>query len=183
MVLNEPGKIGREGRIELPAVNPVGEVLYHPQTPVGGVAPGPVGVVELVAVQNPGPVEEVVDEGIDRNHVGPDLAVVPTGVSRQEETRQGHVGELRADIRNGADFPDEAVEEGADRTTSGVALSKVLVGKCIKVPPTNIPEEEIQREGHVVQRPPFHVEPREWTGTQEGGFIAVFRAFSVAAPL
>ena len=28
VVLNEPGKVGRQGRIELPAVNPAGEVLY-----------------------------------------------------------------------------------------------------------------------------------------------------------
>jgi hypothetical protein len=71
MVLNEPGKTGREGRIELPAVNSIGEVLYHPQAPVLRVAPGPVGVVELVSTQYPSPVEEVVNEAVDRNHVGP----------------------------------------------------------------------------------------------------------------
>ena len=96
------GKSGWEGRVELPAVNPVGEVVYHPQAPVLSVAPGSIGVVELVAVQNPGPVEEVVDQAVDGNHVGPDPPVVPPGISRQEEARQGHVGELRADIGNGA---------------------------------------------------------------------------------
>ena len=81
MVLNEPGEAGWKGRIELPAVNPAGQVLYHPQAPVLGVAPGPVSVVELVAVQNPGPVEEVVDEAVDGDHVRPDLPVVPPGIA------------------------------------------------------------------------------------------------------
>ena len=111
MVLNEPGKVGWESRIELPAVNPIGEVVYDSQAPVLSVAPRSIGVVELVTAKYPGPVEEVVDEAVDRNHVGPDLAVVPPWINRQEEARQRHVGELRADIGNGADFPDEAVEK------------------------------------------------------------------------
>ena len=65
IVLNEPGEVGWEGRIELPAVNSIGEVVYHPQAPVLTVTPGPVTVVELVAVQNPGPVEEVVNQAVD----------------------------------------------------------------------------------------------------------------------
>jgi len=48
MVLNESGKVGWKGGVELPAVNPAGEVLNHPQTPVLREAPGPIGVVELV---------------------------------------------------------------------------------------------------------------------------------------
>ena len=74
-------------------------------------------MVELVTVQNPGPVKEVVDQAIDRNHVRPDPPVVPPGISRQEEARQGHVGELRTDVRNGCDFPDEGLEEVVDTPT------------------------------------------------------------------
>jgi len=82
IVLNEPGKAGRKGGVELSAVNPAGEVLYHPQAPILGVAPGPVGVVKPVARQNPGPVEEIVDEAVDRDHLFPDVAVVPPRASR-----------------------------------------------------------------------------------------------------
>jgi hypothetical protein len=52
LVLHEPGKGGRKGGVELPAVNSIGEVVYHPQAFIGGVATGPVSVVKLVAVQN-----------------------------------------------------------------------------------------------------------------------------------
>ena len=38
-------------------------------------------MVQLVAVQNSGPVEEVVDEAVDGNHVQPHVAVVPAGVA------------------------------------------------------------------------------------------------------
>ena len=71
MVLNEPGEVGWKGGIELPAVNVFGQVLYHPQAPLLSVAPGSIGMVELVAVQNPGPVKEVVDQAVDGNHVRP----------------------------------------------------------------------------------------------------------------
>jgi hypothetical protein len=30
IVLNEPREVGRKGRVELSAVNPAGQVLYHP---------------------------------------------------------------------------------------------------------------------------------------------------------
>jgi hypothetical protein len=111
MVLHEPGEVGWEGRIEFPAVNPVGQVLYNPQAPVLSVAPGTIGMVHLITIENPGPVEEVVNQAVDGNHVLPDPPVVPPGISCQEQTRQRHVGELRADIRNRADFPDEGLEE------------------------------------------------------------------------
>ena len=84
VVLNEPGKVGREGRIELPAVNPAGEVVYHPQTPSFGVAPVPIGMVNPVVGQDPGPVEESVHQAVDRNHVEAHVAVVPAGVAGQE---------------------------------------------------------------------------------------------------
>ena len=182
VVLNEPGEVGREGRIELPAVNPAGEVVDHPQTPGVGVAPGPVGMVSPVVRQNPGPVEESVDQAVDRNHVETHLAVVPAGVAGQEQARQRHVGELRADVGNGGDFPDEVVEPLIDGLSGRLALPKVVPDEGVKVPPTNIPEEEIERERHLVQRPSFHVEPREGTRLHEGGFSAVVRRLPVAAP-
>jgi hypothetical protein len=81
IVLNKPGKAGRKGGVELSAVDPAGEVLYHPQAPVLGVAPGAIRMVELVAVQNPGPMEEVVYQAVDRNHVRPHPPVVPPGIA------------------------------------------------------------------------------------------------------
>ena len=41
VVLHEPGEVGREGRVELPAVNSIGEVLYHPKHPFWAWHRGP----------------------------------------------------------------------------------------------------------------------------------------------
>ena len=63
-------------------------------------------------------------------------------------------------------------------------LSKVLGHICVKVPPSHIPEEEIQRKRHVVQRPPFHVE-RSGVDRSSGRRVhcTCSGGFSVAAPL
>ena len=53
-------------------------------------------------------------QAVDGNHVETHPAVVPAGVAGQKQAGQGHVGELRADIGNGGDFPDEAMEELVD---------------------------------------------------------------------
>ena len=128
VVLNEPGEVGWEGRIELSAVNVFGQVLHHPQAPVGGVAPGSIGVVELVAVKYPGPVEEVVDEGVDRNHVAPDLPethpVIGAVRKRHDSAMWASFGPTFAMV---VTFPMSVLEEVGDRPTGGLALSKVLV--------------------------------------------------------
>jgi hypothetical protein len=89
------------------------------------------------------------------------------------------VSELRTDVCNGCNLADEAVEEVVD----GLTLPKMLPGKSIKVPASHIPQEKIQRKCHVVQRSPFHVENREWTGIQKGRLIALLPGLLLAAPL
>ena len=79
-------------------------------------------------------------------------------------------------------FPMKLLEPLIDGLIGQLPLPKVLPDIGVKVPPTDIPEEEIQRERHLVQRPPFHVEPREGTGLQEGRFSAVVRRLPVATP-
>jgi hypothetical protein len=134
VVLNEPGKEGGEGGVELPAVNVAGQVLYHPQTSGSTVAPGPIGMVSPVVGQNPGPVEEVVHQAVDGNHLMADAAVVPAGIGGEEEPRQRHLGELRADVGNGRDLSDEALEELTHGLIGLLSLPKVLPDIGVKVP-------------------------------------------------
>lgn len=141
VVLNEPGKVGWKGGIELPAVNAVGQVLYHPHTPLFRVAARSIGMVELAAIQNSGPVQEVVNQAVDGNHVKPHLAVVPAG---QEQAGQGHVSEFGANIGNCRDFSDEGVEKFIDCPSGQTASPKMLCGICVKVPPTDISQKKIQ---------------------------------------
>ena len=87
------------------------------------------------------------------------------------------MSELRADVGNGGDFPDEVLEELTHGFIGLLAVPKVLPDIGIKVPPTDIPKEKIQREHHLVQRPPFHVESREGTSPSEAGSWHVFVVF------
>jgi hypothetical protein len=72
-------------------------------------------VVKPVARQNSGSVKEVMDEAVDRNHLFPDVAVVPPRASRQKQARQRHVGELRNDVRNRRNFLDEPIQKFGGR--------------------------------------------------------------------
>ena len=49
------------------------------------MAPGPISMLQLVIVQNPGPVEEVVDQAVDGNHVEAYVTVVPARVAGQKQ--------------------------------------------------------------------------------------------------
>jgi hypothetical protein len=81
------GKWAGRGGIELPAVNPAREVLYHPKAAILSVAPGPIGMVELIVVEDSGPVEEVVDQAVDGNQVESHSMVVPARVTKISRTR------------------------------------------------------------------------------------------------
>ena len=143
-----------------------------PESPPNTLFPcgtGPVRMVELVTTEDPGPVEEVMDQAVDGNHVQPHPAVVPAGVAGQEEAGQCHVGELGADIGNSGDFLYEGLEEVIDFPLGQRALPEMLPNLGVKVPTGCIPEEKIQGERHFVQSPPFHIESREGAGPEKGG--------------
>jgi len=181
MVLDQPGEVRWEGGVKLPAVNATGQVLNHPQTPFFRVAPGPIGVVKLVKTQYPGPVEEIVHQAVDGNHVQTHSAVVPAGVEGQEEGGHGHVGELGADIGNSGDFLYEGLEEVIDFPLGQPALPEMLPDFGVKVPTGCIPQEKIQGERHLVQSSPFHVESRDRAVPEKDGFAAAWVGFLVAA--
>jgi hypothetical protein len=66
-VLHEPGKRRREGRIELASINVRREQTENAGAPSRPVAPVSVRVVGAQPPQDPGSVQEIVDQGVDRH--------------------------------------------------------------------------------------------------------------------
>ena len=63
--LDEPGKYLRKGAIELPRVDFAGDQPHNVGAAAWPVTAGPVGMGGLEPGQDPGPVQEIVDQGID----------------------------------------------------------------------------------------------------------------------
>ena len=83
--LYEPGEDLREGTVELPGVDLAGNQPDNVGAAAWPVAAGPVWMASLEPAQDPGPVQEIVDQGIDRNQVHTDLQPLGANVSRADQ--------------------------------------------------------------------------------------------------
>ena len=90
-LLNEPGKHRRERRIEGPRVDPIGHGFNDFSAAASSVAGRAIGMVGAEPVQDAGAVQKVVNEGVDRDHAGANLAPQPQLFRRSEQDGgQGH---------------------------------------------------------------------------------------------
>ena len=71
-MLNKPGKRPGKAAVELPGVDPLGNRFDDFGTATRPVAPDAVGVVCPEPAQNPGAVQKVVHQRIDRDHAAAD---------------------------------------------------------------------------------------------------------------
>ena len=78
-VLHEPRKGPRKSRVELPGVDLVGDGLDHVGAAAWSVAGRPIRVIGVKPVQGPGSVQEIVHEGVDRDHAAADLEPMAPG--------------------------------------------------------------------------------------------------------
>ena len=83
--LDEPRENGREGRIERTGVDLLGSTGNDFGAAACPVAAGAVRVGSLEAPQDPGPVQEIVDQGIDRNQVHADFQPPRANVSGADQ--------------------------------------------------------------------------------------------------
>ena len=84
--LHEPRKRRREGRVELASVDVGGDQIENVGAPALAVAPVPVRMVGAQPSQDPGSVQEIMDESVDGHEGGadfdPQLAVSPAASSK-----------------------------------------------------------------------------------------------------
>src|SRR5580704_3402620 len=72
-VLNEPGEGLRKVRVELPGIDPLGYGCNNVGAATGSVAGRTIQVVRVEPMQDPGPVQKVMNQGINRDHGAADL--------------------------------------------------------------------------------------------------------------
>src|ERR1700683_2075961 len=90
-VLHEPGERGREGRIEGSGVNLVGDAANNVGALSWLIAGGPVAMLGAAPGKDAGPMQEIVHQGIDRDHAAADLAPeIVTLWGGQQDARQRH---------------------------------------------------------------------------------------------
>ena len=108
--LHEPGEDRREGTVELPGVDLAGNLPDNVGAAAWPVTAGPVWMASLEPAQDPGPVQEIVDQGIDRDQVHADFQPPRANISgTNQNARQGHGEHL---VRNAVDIPqrfDQAI--------------------------------------------------------------------------
>src|SRR3984893_16419163 len=83
--LHEPRENGREGRIERTGVDLLGDQPNDIGAAAWPVAAGPVRVGSLEPSKDPGPVQEIVDQGIDGDQVHADFQPPRTNVGGADQ--------------------------------------------------------------------------------------------------
>jgi hypothetical protein len=90
-VLNESRKRPGKLEVELPGVDLPGDRFDDVGAAARPVTGGAIGMVGSEPVQDPGPVQEVVHEGVDRDHAAADFEpTAPTAWRAKEQDGQGH---------------------------------------------------------------------------------------------
>jgi hypothetical protein len=120
-VLHEPGKRRREGRIELPSIDVRREQAENAGAPSRPVALVSVRMVGAQPLQDPGSVQEIMDQGVDRHEGCADFDPQrPSLAGAQQQRRQanklsgqvraaeGRIRELEAQVRHHQDKADRA---------------------------------------------------------------------------
>src|SRR3954454_17154934 len=153
--LNKPRKGGWECGVERASVDPVRESLDDLGAATGRVAPGSIGVLGLEAAQEARPVEEVVHEGVNRDHAraGGD-PLLPTWVAAEQEVGERHRQHL---VGHAVDVP-ERLKQGRTharaavcRIETGAGIYEPLINPGYKVAVADIPDEQEQAVSGLVQ--------------------------------
>ena len=101
--LDEPGEDRRETAVELPSVDLAGDQSHNIGAAAWPVAAGPVRMGSLEPSQDPGPVQKVMDQGIDRDQLHADFQPPRANVSGADQNaREAHGQDL---VGNPVDVP------------------------------------------------------------------------------
>jgi hypothetical protein len=153
-VLNKPRKGPWKPSVELPGVNVLGDRFDDFGATARPVAREAIGMVGSEPVQDPGPVEEIVHEGVDRDHAAADFEpAAPTAWRAEEQDGQGHHQNLVGDA---VDF-FQRVEHSLSH--SGQPVGPGLLGGGIQAPvdpadqvaASNVANEQVQGIRGLVQ--------------------------------
>ncbi len=101
--LDEPGEDLRETAVELTSIDLCGNQPHNIGAAIWPVAAGAVGMGRVEPSQDPGPMQEIVDQGIDGDQVHPNFQPPRANVSGADQNvREAHRQDL---VSNAVDIP------------------------------------------------------------------------------
>ena len=152
-VLNKSREIGREGGVVLSAVDVPRNDPDHVSAAVVLIAGRSIRVLTPQPLQHAGPGQKRMDEGIDGDHGSPDLEPAWVLCRRaHQQARERHHQELVGD-------PEHTTHRLNDRRSAdgyrifgiGRFLAQALVDPANQIPIRDIPNEQEQRIGQLVE--------------------------------
>ena len=151
--LYEPWKRRWEGRVELPSIDVGREDTDDAGAPSRLVAPVAVRMVGAQAPQNPGSVQEIMDQGVDGYQVRADFEPQrPSLSSAQQQVRHGHRQDL---VSHPIDVPqraDDGLTKGTDPTgTLGIHSAQLPINPTNEIVIGDVSHEQEQAVRHLVQ--------------------------------
>ena len=112
--LHEPGKRREESRIELASINARGEQTENAGAPSRLVAPVSVRMIGAQSPQNPGSVQEIVDQGVDSYEGCADFDPQrPSLAGAQQQRRQSHRQDFVSHPVHVTEWPNNGLAQGS----------------------------------------------------------------------
>jgi hypothetical protein len=152
--LDEPGEDLRETTVELPRVDLAGDQADNVGAAAGPVAAGAVGVGGLEPGQDPGPVQEIVYQGIDRYQLHANFEPARANVSGADQNaRHRHCQDLvgnAVDVAHRLDQANARLRQGI-WSAGLVRLVEAVIDPADQVAFGNITNEQVQAVGNLIQ--------------------------------
>lgn len=186
-VLNEAGKAGWEGSVELPRIDPSRQTLYDRRTAGWTVAARAVGVLGPKPAQTARAVQVSVHEAIDRDQTGPSYdPSLPGSITGQQQVSQHHRPKLAAHPVHGP----QGLKHGVPHRGRPVASRTARIGPHEpRIKPANevaiadVAKEKGKGESGLVQAA-FPQRVRRQKATSDVGWLgAGARRLAIAAAL
>ena len=153
-VLHEPRKYLWEAAVELPSIDVLGNQANDIGTAAWPVTAGTVKMGGLEPGQDPGSVQEIVDQGIDRNQLQPDFEPPRANVGGADQNAgQRHGEHLVRHAVNIAQRINQGIACLRQRVRSGlvVRLVQAVIDPADQVALGNVANEQVQAVGNLIE--------------------------------
>ena len=177
-MLDEAGEGRREGRVEPPSIDLVGDGANHVGAAARPIAAEAVGMVRLEPSQNAGAMQKIVNQRIDGDHAAAHLDPAWIG-GTEHQHRQGHAEDLVGHTVDMAQRFDQRGPHLGEPVGARTVIRRLdlALDPADKVAIGDIANEQVQRVGSLVEAAIAKVVAGEWAPADVVGFGASPSAF------
>ena len=181
--LHEPRKRRREGRIELASIDVRGEQTENAGASARPVAPLSVGMIGAQPPQDPGSVQEIMDQGVDGHEGRADFEPQrPLLAGAQQQRRQRHRQDLVGHPIDVAQRPNDGLAQGSEPIRRlGIHRAQLPINPADEIVIGNIPHEQEQAVRHLVEAAVAQRVAGQWAGVDVARLRARVGSFVVSA--